>query len=59
MPCSYGDRAGHACFAVAGWIDKAITLETGDAERSANMWRFFAAALELLETAAGETTGSE
>jgi PncC family amidohydrolase len=50
----YGDAAGHACFAVAGPIERAITLETGDGDRSANMWRFAAAALELLEAAVGE-----
>jgi nicotinamide mononucleotide (NMN) deamidase PncC len=50
----YGDAAGHACFAVAGPLERAVTLETGGAERSANMWRFAAAALELLEAAVGE-----
>ena len=46
----YGDAAGHACFAVTGPIERSITLETGDADREANMWRFAKAALELLET---------
>ncbi len=55
----YGDAAGHACFAVAGPIERAITLETGDADRSANMWRFAAAALELLEAAVAETAERE
>jgi nicotinamide-nucleotide amidase len=45
----YGDAAGHACFAVTGPIERSITLETGDADREANMWRFAKAALELLE----------
>ncbi len=55
----YGDAAGHACFAVAGPIERAITLETGDGERSANMWRFAAAALELLDAAVREAPGAE
>ena len=46
---SYGDDAGHACIAVAGPIERVITLETGDADREANMWVFTKAALELLE----------
>ena len=55
----YGDAAGHACFAVAGPLEKAVTLETGDAERSANMRRFAAAALELLEAAVGDAARAE
>ena len=46
----YGDAAGHACFAVTGPIERSITLETGDADREANMWLFAKAALDLLET---------
>jgi len=45
----YGDAAGHACIAVAGPIERAITLETGSADREANMWTFAKAALDLLE----------
>jgi len=45
----YGDAAGHACIAVSGPVERAITLETGDADREANMWAFARAALELLE----------
>ncbi len=44
----YGDAAGHSCFAVAGPVERAATLETGLADREENMWRFAAAALELL-----------
>ena len=44
----YGDPAGHACFAVAGPSERAITLETGQIERCVNMRAFAAAALELL-----------
>jgi PncC family amidohydrolase len=45
----YGDAAGHACIAVAGPVERAITVETGKADREANMWTFTRAALELLE----------
>jgi nicotinamide mononucleotide (NMN) deamidase PncC len=44
----YGDPAGHTCLAVAGTVERAITLETGRAERLANMHAFAAAALKLL-----------
>jgi nicotinamide-nucleotide amidase len=44
----YGDPAGHACLAVAGSAERAITLETGKVDRLANMHAFAAAALELL-----------
>ena len=44
----YGDPAGHTCLAVAGVVERAITLETGAAERLANMHAFTAAALKLL-----------
>ncbi len=44
----YGDAAGHACLAVSGPADAAITLETGSAERCANMQVFAMRALELL-----------
>lgn len=44
----YGYAAGHACFAVAGPVELARTLETGSAERVANMQAFAVAALELM-----------
>ena len=44
----YGDAAGHTCMAVAGPIERAITLETGGDDRVANMRAFAAAALDLL-----------
>jgi nicotinamide-nucleotide amidase len=47
----YGDAAGHACFAIAGPAERAITLETASNDREANMYRFAKAALELLESA--------
>jgi PncC family amidohydrolase len=53
----YGDAAGHACLAVAGPMERAITLETGHGDREKNMVAFAKAALELLETAL-RTTGA-
>ena len=50
----YGDAAGHACIAVAGPLERAITLETGSSDREANMWRFAEASLELLEAVVRE-----
>ena len=47
----YGDNYGHACFAVAGPIERSQTLETGQPDREANMWVFARAALALLEDA--------
>jgi PncC family amidohydrolase len=45
----YGDKAGHSCIAVVGpAIERAITLETGSADRQANMQAFAKRALELL-----------
>jgi PncC family amidohydrolase len=44
----YGDAAGHTCIAVAGPLERAITLETGSADRQANMEAFAERALELL-----------
>ena len=45
----YGDAAGHSCIAIAGVAEEVITLETGSADRAANMRAFAAAALELLQ----------
>jgi PncC family amidohydrolase len=44
----YGDAAGHTCIAVAGPAEKSVTLETGSADRRANMDAFAVRALELL-----------
>ena len=46
----YGDAAGHACIAVSGPVEAASTIETGSADREANMWEFARRALELLES---------
>jgi nicotinamide-nucleotide amidase len=48
---SYGDAAGHSCMALAGPTQTAITLETGNADRVANMRAFALRALELLDAA--------
>ena len=44
----YGYPAGHACFAVAGRVERAATLETGSDDRMANMHAFAVAALQFL-----------
>jgi nicotinamide-nucleotide amidase len=44
----YGDAAGHSCMAVAGPEASVITLETGSADRLANMQVFARTALDLL-----------
>ena len=46
----YGDAPGHACIAIAGPVERAITLETRHDDRERNMWSFARAALELLDT---------
>lgn len=53
----YGDAAGHACIAVAGRAEQAITLETGHGDRVANMRAFGVAALELLLKALQKSSG--
>lgn len=47
----YGDAAGHCCLAVAGPHQVSQVLETGSADRAANMMAFATAALVLLEQA--------
>ncbi len=49
----YGDAAGHCCVAIAGPHQDSRTLETGSADRLANMAAFTNAALALLEAALG------
>ena len=44
----YGDAAGHACIAVAGPSERVETIETGSADRNANMSAFAARALTML-----------
>ncbi|HSA80604.1 MAG TPA: CinA family protein [Geminicoccaceae bacterium] len=45
----YGDAPGHSCIAVVGPRNGTITLETGQSDREANMWRFAQEALAFLE----------
>jgi nicotinamide-nucleotide amidase len=45
----YGHAAGTSVIAVVGPVTASRTIETGDDDREANMWRFAAAALSLLE----------
>ena len=47
----YGDAAGHTCLAISGPVEMAITLETGQDDRAANMDAFTLAALKLLASA--------
>lgn len=49
----YGDAPGHACLAIAGPVERAITLETGHGDRERNMRTFARAALDLLAEALG------
>jgi PncC family amidohydrolase len=50
----YGDAAGHSCVGVAGADTRAITIETGNADRIGNMQAFARTALsELLATLSG------
>lgn len=44
----YGDAAGHSCMGVAGPAQHAMTLETGSADRLANMHTFAETALNFL-----------
>ena len=50
----YGDAAGHTCIGIEGPnFSRAITLETGSADRIANMRAFSKRAMELLAEALG------
>ena len=44
----YGDAPGHCCLAIAGAAEYSTTLETGRADRRANLESFASAALDLL-----------
>ncbi|MFZ0177374.1 MAG: CinA family protein [Pseudolabrys sp.] len=44
----YGDPAGHTCMAIAGPLERAITLQTGSVDRLANMDMFTERALAFL-----------
>jgi PncC family amidohydrolase len=47
----YGHATGHSCVAVSGPLERALTVETGSADRVENMYAFAMAALELLADA--------
>lgn len=47
----YGDPAGHSCIAIAGPVERTAMLQTGSADRRANMDAFAKRALELLAEA--------
>jgi PncC family amidohydrolase len=49
----YGDAAGHTCIAIAGPLERALTLETGSPDRQANMTAFAAKALQAFLEALG------
>jgi nicotinamide-nucleotide amidase len=44
----YGDASGHSCIAVAGAVNRVLTIETGSSDRLANMRRFALTALETM-----------
>ena len=47
----YGDLAGHVALAISGPFEASLVIETGSADRVANMRAYAAAALGLLERA--------
>lgn len=47
----YGDAPGHSCLALAGPVEKVVTLETGKDGRLDNMIAFAISALKLLDEA--------
>jgi nicotinamide-nucleotide amidase len=49
----YGDPPGHACIAVSGAIERALTIETGKANRVENMIVFAEKALGFLAESIG------
>ncbi len=55
----YGDAAGHSCIAIAGPVDRSLTVATGSPDRVANMRTFSTAALNLLIECMGIVVRSE
>ncbi len=45
----YGDAAGHSCFAMAGPVERSMTLETGLADRQENMRLFAEQAFSFMQ----------
>jgi len=56
---SYGDAPGHVCVAVAGEATTSRTIETGDADRAANMDVFARQLLLLLDETLQTQAASE
>src|SRR5215218_10263376 len=52
----YGDPPGHSCLGVSGPVDLAEVVQTGSADRPANMVSFAIAALRILESAMGRAS---
>jgi nicotinamide-nucleotide amidase len=52
----YGDPPGTSCIAVAGPVERALIIRTGDSDRAANMRAFAAKALELLSECLASST---
>lgn len=51
-PTRYGDAPGHSCIAVVGpGVERCLTIDTGEPQRTHNMWAFTGAALDLLASA--------
>jgi PncC family amidohydrolase len=50
----YGDAAGHSCLAIAGPLERTLTVETGRSDRVDNMWVFAHTALELFHQCLAE-----
>jgi len=50
----YGDAAGHSCLAIAGPVERTLTVETGRSDRVDNMWTFAHTALELFHRCLAE-----
>lgn len=53
----YGDPPGHSCIGVAGPARRSVTVETGSADRAANMIAFAVAALDLLAACLSDSEG--
>lgn len=53
----YGYAAGHCVLAVAGGVEKSMTLETASADRMANMYAFAETAFKLLIECLESSTG--
>jgi nicotinamide mononucleotide (NMN) deamidase PncC len=43
----YGDPPGHSCIALSGTVERATTIETGSADRLANMRSFASSLLQI------------